>query len=67
MFNTKMIVGTALLASTLLVGCSNEPTPTEVAINAQLNQVSSDVQYAKAEADRANQRLDNLAQVRYIK
>jgi len=58
MFNTKMIVGAVVVASTLLVGCSKE-TVNNVA-NAQLSQLISDVQIAKSEAARANQRLDNL-------
>lgn len=58
MFNTKMIVGAVVVASTLLVGCSKETVSSVT--DAQLSQLISDVQIAKSEAARANQRLDNL-------
>lgn len=57
--NTKMMVGAVVLASTLLVGCSKTDN-SEAVMNAKLDQIASDVQIAKAEAERANQRLDNL-------
>jgi murein lipoprotein len=62
MINTKMMVGAVIVASTLLAGCSKSETA-NTAMNAQLNQLASDVQYAKSEAERANQRIDNLSRV----
>lgn len=61
MVNTKMMVGAVILASTLLVGCSKKQDNFDARVNAQISQLAADVQVAKAEADRANQRLDNLA------
>lgn len=66
MTRTKMIVGAVVFASALLAGCSSsdvaEDTSAKFAeqVNAQLSQIQSDVQAARAEAERANQRLDNL-------
>ena len=52
MNRTKLVLGAVVLASTLLAGCSS---------NAKIDQLSSDVQAAKDDAARANQRLDNQA------
>ncbi|EGF2445971.1 murein lipoprotein [Escherichia coli] len=49
---TKLVLGAVILGSTLLAGCSS---------NAKIDQLSSDVQAAKDDAARANQRLDNMA------
>lgn len=58
MINTKMMVGAVVVASALLAGCSKPMT--DSAVESQLSQLAADVRAAKAEADRANQRLDNL-------
>ncbi|CRJ76488.1 LPP leucine zipper domain-containing protein [Salmonella enterica] len=50
MNRTKLVLGAVILGSTLLAGCSS---------NAKIDQLSSDVQAAKDDAARANQRLDN--------
>lgn len=52
MNRTKLVLGAVILGSTLLAGCSS---------NAKIDQLSSDVQAAKDDAARANQRLDNAA------
>ena len=52
MNRTKLVLGAVILASTMLAGCSS---------NAKIDQLSSDVQAAKDDAARANQRLDNQA------
>lgn len=73
MNRTKLVLGTVVLASTLLAGCSNNAKIDQLSSDVQtlntkvdqlssdVNAVRSDVQSAKAEADRANQRLDNQA------
>lgn len=66
MINTKMMVGAVVLASTLLVGCSKSET-VDTALNSQLSQLAADVQIAKSEAARANQRIDNLTRGGYTK
>ncbi|WP_342220901.1 major outer membrane lipoprotein [Candidatus Fukatsuia endosymbiont of Tuberolachnus salignus] len=70
---TKLILGTVILSSVLLAGCSNrshiERLSSDVkTINAKVDQLSnevsamrSDVQAAKDNATRANQRLSNKA------
>ncbi len=70
MIKIKMVVGAVILASTMLVGCSSHDEATNTTLNtvvSKLNQVQSDVQEAKAEAARANQRLDNLTRTSYKK
>ena len=60
--NNKKIVLLLLVLTisfTILVGCSKTDN-SEAVMNAKLDQIASDVQIAKAEAERANQRLDNL-------
>lgn len=70
MFNTKIISATIILGSVMLAGCSDAKfmkTQAEVAtLNKKVDNLSMDVQAlkvdvtdAKAEAARANQRLDN--------
>lgn len=59
MNSTKMMVGAVVFATVLLAGCSKSDMANKV-LDTQLTQVLSDVQTAKAEAARANQRLDNL-------
>lgn len=70
MIKIKMVVGAVILASTMLVGCSSNNDATNATLNSvvtKLNQVQSDIQEAKAEAARANQRLDNLTRTSYKK
>ena len=69
MNKTKLILGTIVLSSTLLAGCANTKLEQSVAdLNTKVDQLATDVgslrtdvQDAKAEAARANQRLDNMA------
>lgn len=70
---SKLILSTIVLSSTLLTGCANNAKTDQLSsevqtLNAKVDQVSndintlrSDVQTAKEEAVRANQRLDNQA------
>ncbi|EKT57397.1 major outer membrane lipoprotein [Providencia sneebia] len=79
MIRTKIVLGSIVLASALLAGCSTNNS-TEIqrlssdvqTLNGKVDQLSSDVQTIRAEvqtaqqeAARANQRLDN--QVRSYK
>jgi len=59
MTSAKMMIGVAVVASVLLAGCSKSE-PQTIISDTQLSQLISDVQIAKSEAARANQRLDNL-------
>ena len=59
MTSAKMMIGVAVVASVLLAGCSKSE-PQIIISDTQLSQLISDVQIAKSEAARANQRLDNL-------
>ncbi|MCX2957466.1 major outer membrane lipoprotein [Serratia symbiotica] len=71
MNRTKLVLGSVILGSTLLAGCSSntkiEQLSTDVqTLNAKVDQLSndvtavrSDVQAAKDDTARANQRLDN--------
>lgn len=59
MTSAKMMIGVAVVASALLAGCSKSAPQTKIS-DAQLSQLMSDVQIAKSEAARANQRLDNM-------
>ncbi|MFS1563706.1 MAG: major outer membrane lipoprotein [Candidatus Arsenophonus phytopathogenicus] len=77
MKRTKVVLGSIVLASALLAGCSNSSQISKLSSDVQTlnskvdllsNDVQSlrtDVQTAKDEAARANQRLDN--QVRRYK
>lgn len=70
MIKIKMVVGAVILASTMLVGCSSNGDATSATLNSvvtKLNSIQSDVQEAKSEAARANQRLDNLTRTSYKK
>ena len=66
---TKLVLGAVILGSTLLAGCSSNAKIDQLSsdvqtLNAkvdQLNAMRSDVQAAKDDAARANQRLDNMA------
>lgn len=74
---TKLVLGAVFVASTLLAGCSSNAKHDQLnselqTINAKVDQLGmdvnalrTDVQTAKDEAVRANQRLDN--QVRTYK
>nr|WP_314265365.1 major outer membrane lipoprotein [uncultured Moellerella sp.] len=74
MIRTKLLLGSIVLASALLAGCSSTTTNTEIqklssdvqSLNGKVDQLSNDVQTlrtdvqsAQQEAARANQRLDN--------
>ncbi|MGP1928452.1 MAG: major outer membrane lipoprotein [Arsenophonus sp. NC-WZS1-MAG3] len=71
MKRTKIVLGSIVLASGLLAGCSTSSQINKVSsdlqtLNDKVDQLSNDVQSlhidvqtAKDEADRANQRLDN--------
>lgn len=71
MNHTKLVLGSVILGSTLLAGCSSstkiEQLSTDVqTLNAKVDQLRNDitaihfdVQAAKDDAVRANQRLDN--------
>ncbi|KYP97484.1 murein lipoprotein [Sodalis-like endosymbiont of Proechinophthirus fluctus] len=73
MNRTKLALGTVILGSTLLAGCSSNTKIDQLSsdvqtLNAKVDQISndvnvlrSDVQVAKDDAARANQRLDNQA------
>ncbi|APC11624.1 MULTISPECIES: major outer membrane lipoprotein [Providencia] len=77
MIRTKIVLGSIVLASALLAGCSNSTEVQKLSsdvqtLNGKVDQLSndvqslrSDVQTAQEEAARANQRLDN--QVRTYK
>ncbi|SPP31250.1 Major outer membrane lipoprotein Lpp [Arsenophonus endosymbiont of Aleurodicus floccissimus] len=77
MKRTKVLLGSIVLASALLAGCSNSSQINKLSsdvqtVNGKVDQLSNDVQSlridvqtAKDEAARANQRLDN--QVRRYK
>ena len=77
MIRTKILLGSIVLASALLAGCSNSTEVQKLSsdvqtLNGKGDQLSndvqslrSDVQTAQEEAARANQRLDN--QVRTYK
>ncbi|HGJ5856218.1 MULTISPECIES: major outer membrane lipoprotein [Arsenophonus] len=77
MNRTKVVLGSIVLASALLAGCSNSSQINKLSsdvqtLNGKVDQLSNDVQSlrtdvqtAKDEAARANQRLDN--QVRRYK
>ena len=66
---TKLVLGAVILGSTLLAGCSSNAKIDQLSsLNAKVDQLSndvnamrSDVQAAKDDAARANQRLDNMA------
>ncbi|AWH87360.1 LPP leucine zipper domain-containing protein [Limnobaculum parvum] len=64
MNRTKVVLGAVILSATLLAGCAKS---TDTSTNSKLTQLisdvaalRSDVQVAKDEAARANQRLDNM-------
>ncbi|MBK5072949.1 murein lipoprotein [Budviciaceae bacterium BWR-B9] len=64
MNRTKVVLGAVILGATLLAGCAKS---TDTSTNSKLTQLisdvaalRSDVQVAKDEAARANQRLDNM-------
>ncbi|CAA2929142.1 major outer membrane lipoprotein [Arsenophonus endosymbiont of Bemisia tabaci] len=71
MKRTKVVLGSMVLASALLAGCSNSSQINKLSsdvqtLNGKVDQLSNDVQSlrtdvqtAKDEAARANQRLDN--------
>ncbi|CAK9885198.1 MAG: Major outer membrane prolipoprotein Lpp [Candidatus Erwinia impunctatus] len=71
MNRTKLVLGAVVLASTMLAGCANNTKLDQLSsdvqtLNAKVDQLSgdvnamrSDVQAAKDDAARANQRLDN--------
>ncbi|MDU5551636.1 MAG: major outer membrane lipoprotein [Citrobacter freundii] len=76
MNRTKLVLGAVILGSTLLAGCSSNAKIDQLSsdvqtLNAKVDQVDqlsndvnamrSDVQAAKDDAARANQRLDNAA------
>ncbi|WMQ73578.1 MAG: Major outer membrane lipoprotein Lpp 1 [Sodalis sp.] len=73
MNRTKLVLGAVILGSTLLAGCSGNAKIDQLSsdvqtLNAKADQISndvnalrSDVQVAKDDAVRANQRLDNQA------
>ncbi|KPD02456.1 major outer membrane lipoprotein [Moellerella wisconsensis] len=77
MIRTKLLLGSIVLASALLAGCSNSTEVQKLSsdvqtLNGKVDQLSNDVQSlrtdvqaAQQEATRANQRLDN--QVRTYK
>ncbi|MFV9998027.1 MAG: major outer membrane lipoprotein [Arsenophonus endosymbiont of Dermacentor nuttalli] len=77
MNRTKVVLGSIVLSSVLLAGCSNSSQINKLSsdvqtLNGKVDQLSNDVQSlrtdiqtAKDEAARANQRLDN--QVRRYK
>uniref|UniRef100_A0A3B0MK53 Major outer membrane lipoprotein Lpp n=1 Tax=Arsenophonus endosymbiont of Trialeurodes vaporariorum TaxID=235567 RepID=A0A3B0MK53_9GAMM len=78
MKRTKVVLGSIVLASALLAGCSNSSQINKLSsdvqtLNGKVDQLSNDVQSlrtdvqtAKDEAARANQRLDNQV-LRYKK
>ncbi len=71
MNRTKLVLGAVILGSTLLAGCSSNAKIDQLSsdvqtLNAKVdaerrNAMRSDVQAAKDDAARANQRLDNQA------
>ena len=62
MNRTKLVLGAVILGSTLLAGCSSNAKIDQLSSDVQtLNAIRSDVQAAKDDAARANQRLDNQA------
>ena len=56
---TKLVLGAVILGSTLLAGCSSNAKIDQ--LSNDVNAMRSDVQAAKDDAARANQRLDNMA------
>ena len=56
---TKLVLGAVILGSTLLAGCSSNAKIDQLCND--VNAMRSDVQAAKDDAARANQRLDNMA------
>lgn len=56
---TKLVLGAVILGSTLLAGCSSNAKVDQ--LSNDVNAMRSDVQAAKDDAARANQRLDNMA------
>lgn len=74
MNRTKLALGAIVLGSVLLAGCGNTAKMDQLSsdvqtLTAKVDQISSDVnamrtdvQAAKDDAARANQRLDNMAQ-----
>ncbi|MDR0807145.1 MAG: murein lipoprotein [Enterobacteriaceae bacterium] len=63
MNRTKLVLGAVILGATLLAGCAKDTSATDSKLNQLISDVAalrSDVQVAKDEAARANQRLDNL-------
>ncbi|MGP1923809.1 MAG: major outer membrane lipoprotein [Arsenophonus sp. NEOnobi-MAG3] len=75
MKRTKVVLGSIFFASALLAGCSNSSQINKLSsdvqtLNDKVDQLSNDVQSlginvqtAKDEASRANQRLDNQVRV----
>ncbi|AHF74151.1 major outer membrane lipoprotein [Candidatus Sodalis pierantonius str. SOPE] len=73
MNRTKLVLGAVILGSILLTGCSSNAKIDQLfsdvqTLNAKVDQISNDVnalrfdvQAAKDDAARANQRLDNQA------
>ncbi|CAJ0991711.1 major outer membrane lipoprotein [Pantoea sp. Nvir] len=73
MNHTKMALSVVLLSSTLLLGCSSDIKTQQLSSEVQtlykkvdqlgtdMKSMSSNVQTAKGDAARANQRLDNQA------
>lgn len=59
MNRTKLVLGAVILGSTLLAGCSSNAKVDQ--LSNDVNAMRSDVQAAKDDAARANQRLDNQA------
>lgn len=63
MNRTKLVLGAVILGVTLLAGCAKTDTTTNSKLTQLISDVAalrSDVQVAKDEAARANQRLDNM-------
>ncbi|WP_127959379.1 major outer membrane lipoprotein [Serratia microhaemolytica] len=71
MNRTKLLVGAVILSATMLAGCSNRAQMDQLSsdvqalnvkvdqLNSDVSAIRSDVQVARDEAARANQRLDN--------
>ena len=59
MNRTKLVLGAVILGSTLLAGCSSNAKIDQ--LSSDVNAMRADVQAAKDDAARANQRLDNMA------
>ncbi|MDU3883037.1 MAG: LPP leucine zipper domain-containing protein [Escherichia coli] len=58
---TKLVLGAVILGSTLLAGCFQTLNAKVDQLSNDVNAMRSDVQAAKDDAARANQRLDNMA------